>query len=422
MQSDSITWRTFRYAFGPGLVMAAAAIGVSHLVQSTRAGAEYGFSLIGIVLLVNLFKYPFLEFGPRYAVATGEHLIAGYRKLGRWAIGLFILFTFGTVFAIQAVVTLVTASLATPLTGIELSVQTWSVIIVILCTALLIRGNYAVLDRVVKLFLSVLAISTLFAVTAALVGGGHSPDPSFQEPEIWSLAGITFLIALMGWMPIPLDVAVWHSIWTLERSKQTSYQPSLKESLTDFQIGYAGAAIFAVLFLILGAQVMYGSGESFAATAGAFSQQLIQLFTQSLGEWAFFIIVISAFSTMFSTTFTVIDTYPRVVNHLLAELFPSHKGQRFQRTYPLLLVLLSATSLGFLLLMGDRFRLLIDLATTLSFLVAPGLAWMNYKLITGPHVDAAFQPGKKMRILSVAGLVFLTLFALFYLGVQLASL
>lgn len=56
MQSDSITWRTFRYAFGPGLVMAAAAIGVSHLVQSTRAGAEYGFSLIGIVLLVNLFK------------------------------------------------------------------------------------------------------------------------------------------------------------------------------------------------------------------------------------------------------------------------------------------------------------------------------------------------------------------------------
>ena len=421
MQSDSITWRTFRYAFGPGLVMAAAAIGVSHLVQSTRAGAEYGFSLIWIVLLVNLFKYPFLEFGPRYAVATGEHLIAGYRKLGRWAVGLFVLFTLGTVFAVQAVVTLVTASLATPLTGIELSVQTWSVIIVSICVALLIRGNYSVVDRVVKLFLAVLAISTVFAVVAALLGGGQTPDPSFQHPEIWSLAGITFLVALMGWMPIPLDVAVWHSIWTLERSKQTSHQPTLKESLADFHIGYAGAAIFALLFLVLGAQVMYGSGESFAATAGAFSQQLIRLFTLNLGDWAFYIIVISAFSTMFSTTFTVIDTYPRVMNHLLGELLPGHSGKQFRRTYPVLLVVLSATSIGFLLLMGDRFRVLIDLATTLSFLVAPGLAWMNYKLITGPHVDASFRPGKKMRILAIAGLVFLTLFALFYLGMQIAS-
>ena len=66
--SDSLskTKSTLKYAFGPGLILAAAAIGVSHLVQSTRAGAEFGFTLIWAVVLANLSKYPFLEFGPIY--------------------------------------------------------------------------------------------------------------------------------------------------------------------------------------------------------------------------------------------------------------------------------------------------------------------------------------------------------------------
>ena len=58
-------------ALGPGLLMAGAAIGVSHLVQSTRAGAVYGFGLLGLVLLANLAKYPAFRFGPAYAAATG---------------------------------------------------------------------------------------------------------------------------------------------------------------------------------------------------------------------------------------------------------------------------------------------------------------------------------------------------------------
>ncbi len=32
---------------GPGLLFAGAAIGVSHLKQSTRSGADFGFGLLG---------------------------------------------------------------------------------------------------------------------------------------------------------------------------------------------------------------------------------------------------------------------------------------------------------------------------------------------------------------------------------------
>ena len=38
---------------GPGLLFAGAAIGVSHLVQSTRSGADFGFGLIWTVILTS---------------------------------------------------------------------------------------------------------------------------------------------------------------------------------------------------------------------------------------------------------------------------------------------------------------------------------------------------------------------------------
>ncbi len=60
---------------GPGLLFAGAAIGVSHLVQSTRAGADFGFGLIWALILIHIVKYPFFQFGPRYATATGESLL-----------------------------------------------------------------------------------------------------------------------------------------------------------------------------------------------------------------------------------------------------------------------------------------------------------------------------------------------------------
>jgi Mn2+/Fe2+ NRAMP family transporter len=403
-------------SIGPGLVMAAAAIGVSHLVQSTRAGAEFGYALVWAIVLANFFKYPFLEFGPRYAIATGRHMIHGYAKVGRWALWTYIIFTVGTMFAIQAAVTIVTASLAAELTGIPLNAGLWSAIILGLCIILLIKNSYAVLDTVIKLFMVVLAVSTLVAVTAAVMQSPGEPSAAsaLVAPEIWTVSGVAFLIALMGWMPIPIDASVWHSIWTLERSKQTKYTPKLRESLIDFNIGYIGAALFALGFLVLGAEVMFGSGESFAASGAEFSQQLINLYTTTLGDWAYLFITACAFSTMFSTTFTVTDTYPRVCSELINLNRPDESVKRSNTLYRVLLVGITAVSISLLFLMGDRFRLLIDIATTLSFLTAPVLAYINYRLIFKTDVAPEFHPPAWLHYLAIGGLLFLSGFALFY--------
>ena len=103
---------------GPGLLFAGAAIGVSHLVQSTRAGAEFGWGLIWAILLINLFKYPFFQYGPRYAQVTGETLLDGYYKLGNGYLWAYFILNIGTMFTIQSAVTVVTAGIASTLFGI----------------------------------------------------------------------------------------------------------------------------------------------------------------------------------------------------------------------------------------------------------------------------------------------------------------
>lgn len=413
--TDISSWEGLKRSLGPGLLMAAAAIGVSHLVQSTRAGATFGFALVWAVVLANFFKYPFLEYGPRYAIATGESMIEGYNRLGKWAIGIFVVFTIGTMFAVQAAVTIVSASLAAELTGIALSPLAWSAILLGICIVLLVSGQYSALDGAIKLIMAVLAISTVVALGAALFQGGQHEVTSYY-PSIWDVAGVSFLIALMGWMPIPIDAAAWHSLWTLEREKQTQYRPKLKESLLDFNIGYIGAALLALGFLFLGALVMYGSGEEFASSGAVFSGQLLTLYTDSLGDWLYPVIIICAFTTMFSTTLTVTDAYPRVSRRMLEVLMPEAISEKDNlRVYRILLVIISLISLGVLYFLGDSFTLMVDLATTLSFLTAPVLAYLNYKLVTAEHMPDDCKPQPWLKWLSWSGMVFLTGFALLYL-------
>ncbi|MDL5055532.1 hypothetical protein QQ056_18545 [Oscillatoria laete-virens NRMC-F 0139] len=106
-----MTAKKFLSILGPGLLMAGAAIGVSHLVQSTRAGADYGLQLIIVVLLSNALKYPFFEIGHRFAV-TGSNLLEGYHRMGRGWLYLFLFLNVFTAVISLAGVTFVTGGLA----------------------------------------------------------------------------------------------------------------------------------------------------------------------------------------------------------------------------------------------------------------------------------------------------------------------
>ncbi len=401
-------------SLGPGLVWAAAAVGVSHLVQSTRAGASYGFALVWVVLLANLLKYPFFEYGPRYAAATGESLVDGYRRQGTWAVWVYLVLTVGTMFAVLAAVTLVTGSIATQLFGAWLSPLGYSALLLGVCALILVPGQYPLLDKVVKVIMVVLAVSTVVAV----VGAATTTHPHPAAPTRFDLADLgafSFLIALVGWMPSAVDISVWHSLWTLERAKETRHAPLLSEALLDFNIGYVATAVLALLFLALGSLVFYRSGQQVAASPVAFALQLVDLYTEALGPWARPVIALAAFTTMFSTTLTVADAFPRALERTSEILAPRLGGGSGGRLYWGWMILLMAGALLLMSVFQKSLTGMVDLATTLSFLTSPILGVLNYRAVTAAHVPAEARPPAWLRALTWAGLVFGFLFGAIFL-------
>ncbi|NQV51228.1 MAG: divalent metal cation transporter [Candidatus Marinimicrobia bacterium] len=414
MNASSV-WQARMKAMGPGLLWAGAAIGVSHLVQSTRAGASYGFALVWVVIVANLFKYTAFEFGPRYAAAMGESLLEGYQRVGKWTLTIFLILTFGTMWTLQAAVTIVTAGLANKIFGTTLSPLGWSAVLLIICAGILTIGKYPLLDKLIKVIIIVLTLSTLFAVIVAL---GHGPTArvDFIAPEVWTVAGISFIVALMGWMPSAIDISVWHSLWTIERKKETGSAPLLKDALFDFRLGYFGTAILALGFLSLGALIMYGSGENFAQSGGAFAGQLLSLYTSTLGEWSYLLVAVAAFTTMFSTTLTVTDAFPRVLSRSTELVFPGKfQGKDNKQLYWIWMLIVLGGGLVIIGLFLKGMTLLVDLATTISFLTAPILAYINYRAVTGDWMPEGTKPGPKLKLFSLISIIFLTGFALFFL-------
>lgn len=241
----------FLRKLGPGLLYAGAAVGVSHLYQSTAAGASYGWYFLGFIVLANLLKYPFFMFGPLYAKETGDSLIRGYSKLGKWAPIVFLLLTVSTMFIIEAAVSSLCSGIAMETFGLgSLSVPHMAIYVLLLSVLLLYSGGMRFLNGLMKVVMMVLAISTLIAffLTLAKQGAVLQEGGEFT----WNATGVMFFIAFMGWMPAPLDISVWHSVWISEGEESQR-----KNSIFDFNIGYWATMVLAMFFLGLGLSLIH---------------------------------------------------------------------------------------------------------------------------------------------------------------------
>lgn len=411
----------FLKTLGPGILFASTAIGVSHLVQSTQAGANFGFTLIWAILLANLFKYPFFEFGSRYANATGENIIEGYRKIGKLPLYIYFLITIVSMFLVTSAVGFVTSGFMQQLFGINSTVFTVAIVFIV-CVLLLISDNFKLLDRLIKVIGIVLLVSTLTAFVLVLFKGkvGNAPLMSFEHINYTDY--LIFLIPLMGWMPTAVDLSAWNSLWTVERIKQTGYHPKLKETLFDFNFGYILSSLLAICFVTLGAFMMFGTGTSFSKSPIGFSGEVIQLYTNTFGDWAYLIIAISSFSIMFGTCLAVFDGYSRAMSASIKiirrDLNITVKNSESKRDYRIILIVIACGS--FLLIysfLGNiaGFMQLITLATSISFVMAPFVAIFNLMLMREKYIGKSFVPPIWMKILAWMGIVFLSGFTVYFI-------
>ncbi len=398
-------------SFGPGLLWAAAAIGVSHLVQSTRAGATTGFALAGVIFLALVLKFPFFEFGPRYAAATRQSLVEGYARIGDWALWLYLLITLATALISEAAIVLFTAFLLRFAFGLEWSLPLTGAIITAACAALLWLGRFRALEGTVKLILVVLGLSTVVAAVVTIPHADFSTFAAWPGSLIGSVVPFAFLLALVGWMPSPIDTSIWSSLWTLAKDETEKRESSVQAARMDFLIGYVGTGMLAFAFVTLGAGVMFGSGETLSSQGPVFATQLVDLYSRTLGEWTRPMVLAAVLTTMASTALTVIDGFPRAIERTILNL---RSRKPIQGTVPSCgnlywtsLAALAVLTVVILLLFIGNLTSMVDFATIVSFLTAPALGYLNLRAVTSADVPPEHRPGRAMLLWSWIGLILL---------------
>ncbi|TMO22268.1 divalent metal cation transporter [Pseudoalteromonas sp. S4741] len=402
MQYTQSTWKSRLGALGPGILMATAAIGGSHLVASTQAGALFGWQLFWLIVVVNVLKYPFFRFGMEYTLATKNSLVQGYKNQGPGYFYSFIALNIIAAVVNTAGVLLLTASLLHYALPISIPVTLLCWLILAVCLIILLLGHFKALDNVAKAIMGLLTIATITALVIAINNGPVAPV-NYVGPSPYELAMLGFMVALMGWMPAPIEISALSSLWLKEKQAQQSVTKT--QGLFDFNVGYWLTAGLALVFFSLGALVQYGQSSNIELGGVAFAKQLIDMYALTIGEWARPLVSAIAFLCMFGTTLTVLDGYARTLNE-------SHKLLGFKQSKHSLntwLILQAMAGMAVILFFKSALGPMLTFAMTLAFVTTPVFAWLNFSLVRS---EPAIKHSLLLRSLTWLGLVYLVGFAM----------
>ena len=383
-------------------------------MQSTRAGALFGLGFVGVILFANLVKYPAFRMGPTYAAVTGESLIAGYARLGRWVVWMTAVILLLVQAIIIAATAITTAGIGVTLFGPNMDARYAGVGLIVLAVLVCRRGGFNVLDQLNKLFVVTLTVCTVMATLLAL------PEVQWHwrvEPfASMDVAVPLFAVAVMGFMPSAIDLSLVHSVWTLEKQRITPMH--LSDHLFDFHVGYIGSAALALCFLIMGAGVMYSADVQPETAAPAFARQVLRLYTTTLGEWSGLVVGISALAVMFSTLLAVVDGAPRLQAAALKVI--RTQAQHSHTTLTAISIVMGALGCVILLLFMTSFTRFIDFVTTTSFLLGPLFALLNHLAMTRDPVPSAYRLSGYLWWWSVISILLMTTVAAAYFYFRLS--
>ena len=188
------------------------------------------------------------------------------------------------------------------------------------------------LEDITKVLVIVFSIGTVFAAVIAVAGidtggAGLSADLTLDTPTI------LFLVAVAGWLPTGAAGSVGLSLWVKAKSIRLGRPVSIREAAFDFHVGYGTAIFTALCFVTLGTLVMYINGVAPAAGGAGFSDQLISLFTSTIGNRVYPVIAMAAITVMYSTLLTLVDLLPRSSAAALVRIVPERLEGRFSAIY-----------------------------------------------------------------------------------------
>lgn len=181
------------------------------------------------------------------------------------------------------------------------------------------------------------------------------------------------------------------------------------QGMVDFNVGYFTSAILALFFLALGVFVQYGTGEEIATKGGAYVSQLIQMYTDTIGDWSKMLVAFIAFLCMFGTVITCADGYGRTNAESLS-LIKTGTTELTEKYVMLWITLTIVTGFMLIAFFLGQMATLLKFAMISAFVTAPIFGYLNYSLIKS---EGRLTPA--MKWFALAGIAFLSGFTVLFL-------
>src|SRR5215211_3362061 len=269
---------------GPGIVIAVTGVGAGDMVSSLVAGTDFGMVLLWAVVLGAILKYFLTEGIGRWYMASGQTILQGWHSLGRWATYYFLIYLFIVTFVFGAAVTS-TAALAVDAAFPDvLPVWAWAALHAVAAFVIVGIGRYELFELIMKTFAGVkfgivILLAILLTPSLGEIALGFVP----RIPE----GALVNVLAIIGGVGGTYSLAAYN-YWVRERGwRHSSWIPTMR---TDLTFGYGLTALFMVAMLVIGAELLLGTGTSISDSEGlvALVDPLQDRFGL-LARWAFLI-------------------------------------------------------------------------------------------------------------------------------------
>lgn len=395
---------------GPGIIFASLCIGETHLALLAYSGALYGHAFLWLVVMVHLVYYPNFEYGPRYAVATGETLVDGYSKIkvGRFLLGVFVLFMFIIPPMIMSSLLGLSGSVlyaAFP----KISFNIWCILLYVITVGIVLGEKYKVIEQISKFLVLIIVLVSIVAFLNSLPAPGEFF--SGMIPTIPAAAGV--MVVFVAILRVPTDPAssIFLSEWAQQKRKEwlegsdssdakSALLTSLKKSIFDIRVGFVLSGLVAIIFLSIGATVLKPLG--IVPEGIDVSLKLSEIYTQTIGKWIFPAFILMMFAAFWGGYVSAMDGILRLFKHLIPKVFTLEDKKN--KTLSIIYILLVTTAGLLMTTVIQRPMVMVLIAVSLGLINYPLIFGLNIYCVT-KLVDKEFRPSKLNLILAFIGFI-----------------
>ena len=404
---------------GPGVVVSGSVVGSGELLVTTRMGAEAGYVFLWGVILACLVKF-FLqvELG-RQCLLHGRSTIqvldqvAGFRLLGTsWIAWLCVIGYFSVMIALIGIYDAVTGLMITVVPGLPTNL--WAVLIFLFMSVLLYRGLYDDLEKLVTGLVATFSLivigSVLFLQTTPYAVGGAELASGFRLAL--PAEGAFVALAVMGSVGATAVELFMYPYWISEKGYtdfvgkddgsdawRQRYRGWMRVLYVDALVCTGIATAITCAYYLLGASVL--NQLNVVPQGMKVVEQVSLIFTETIGDWAYYLFMFGGFCTLFSTLVVFTASSGRITVDFLRQVGVGalEDGARRLKTIRLLQIAFPLSWLGATLVLAEKPLALLLLGANANALLLIPLAFGVL------HLAMAARGQERMSMRSEIGLL-----------------